>query len=177
MRRTLLTAIAVGAALIGLVLTSCTETRLEPQEAATIAGARGASQIFDPDVIQSVTGNGHLVGDPPERTVRFEIHRFDDGSVEGWYQASTRGPGGAQIRVRMECLHVVGNQAWVGGTIVAAVDPNNIGRPVSMRFIDNGEGANAAPDEIGGIWADYDCVTEPDHATRQLTIGNLQIRD
>jgi len=176
MRRTLLTVLAVGLALIGLGLTSCTDTPLEPREEAFPAGARGADRISDMDVIQSVSGNAHLIDDPVEKTVTFDIRKRADGSVEGWYNASARGPGGADIKVRVECLHVIGNQAWAKGTIVAAVNPDNIGRPSSMRFIDNGEGANAPPDEFGGVWEDYDCVTEPDLSTRQLTIGNLQIR-
>lgn len=176
MRRTLLTVLAVELALIGLGLTSCTETPLEPQEAAYVMDARGADRISDTNVIQSVSGNAHVMGEPVERTVTFDIRKHADGSVDGWYHSSVRGPGGADIKVRMECLHVVGNQAWARGTIVAAVNPGNIGRPVSMRFIDNGEGANAPPDEFGGTWANYDCATEPDLSTRQLKIGNLQVR-
>ena len=177
MRRTLLTVLAVELALIGLGLTACTEDPLEPQEAAFLADAHGTNWNFDTDVVQSVSGSGHLVGEPVERTVTFDIRKRADGSVHGFYHSLARGPGGAHIRVRIECLHVTGNQAWATGTIVAAIDPDNIGRPYSVRFIDNGEGANAPPDEIGTEqFVDYDCATEPDRPVRQLTIGNLLIR-
>ena len=80
--------------------------------------------------------------------------------------------------MRVECLHVSGNQAWATGTIVAALDPRNIGLPYSFHFIDNGEGINAPPDEIGvERYGDYDCAQEPDIETRQIKIGNLQIRN
>jgi hypothetical protein len=176
MRRTLLTVLAVELALVGLGLTSCAESPLGPKDAAYVADARGVDRISSTNVFQSVSGNAHVMGEPVERTVTFEIRKHADGSVEGWYNAAARGRGGADIKVRVDCLHVVGNKAWAGGTIVEAVNPANIGRPVSLRFIDNGEGVNAPPDEFGGIWEYHDCATEPDLPTRQLTIGNLQVR-
>jgi len=176
MKRTMLTALAVALSLIGLGLTSCSETPTEPGEALHAMDPSAADWISYSNVIQSVSGNAHVMGEPVALTVTFDIRKSADGSVHGWYNASTRGPGGADIKVRVECLHVVGNQAWAGGTIVEAVNPDNIGRPVSMRFIDNGEGANASPDEFGGVWQEYDCATAPALSTRQITIGNLQVR-
>jgi hypothetical protein len=128
------------------------------------------------DVIQRVCGSGHAINDRRDRTTTFDIRKYGDGTVEGWYHAVGRGKGGANIRVRVECLHVVGNQAWAGGTVVSAVNPDNIGRPYSMRFVDNGEGSRAAPDRIGvGRFQEFDCTTEPDLPLRDLTIGNLQV--
>jgi hypothetical protein len=176
MRKTLLASLAGGLALTGLVIASCTDTPIGPGETAYLAGLRGAEGFSGADVLQSVSGNAHLIDDTSSRTVTFQMRKLADGSVDGWYNASVRGPGGADVRVRVDCLHVVGNQAWAGGTIVAAVDPDNVGRSVSMRFIDNGEGASALPDEFGGIWEYHDCASEPDLLTRQLTIGNLQVR-
>jgi hypothetical protein len=151
MRCALLTVLAVGLAFISV-------------------GATG-------NVIQSVSGNGHGLAGPAVRTVTFSIRKSADGTVDGWYHSEARGKGGAKVGVRIECLHVVGNQAWAKGTIVSALNPDNIGRPYSFRFIDNGEGSGAPPDEIGvARFADYDCMTEPDIPLRQLTTGNLQIR-
>jgi hypothetical protein len=128
-------------------------------------------------VIQSVTGNGHVVGGAVDRTVTFSIHKRADGTVDGWYHSEARGPGGASIKVRIECLHVVGNQAWAAGTVVSAVSPDNIGRPYSLRFVDNGEGGGASPDEIGGARFEYhDCQDQMEFPLRQLTMGNLRIR-
>lgn len=151
MRRALLVALAVGFVFTGV----------------------GAADV----VIQSVIGNGHLDDGEVERTVTFNILKKADGTVEGWYHALRQGPGGAHIRVRVQCLHVAGNEAWATGRVVAAVNPDNIGRPYSLRFIDNGEGAGAAPDQIGTArFQDYDCLTEPEIPLREITTGNLQVR-
>lgn len=178
MKRKSLTASAVGLALVFLGVIGCTEVPLETQPAASPTDASSTYRMLDVEVIQSVTGSGHLVDRPVERTVTFNIFKRADGTVEGWYHSVARGPGGAHIRVSMECLHVAGNEAWATGTVVAAVDPNNIGRPYSVHFLDNGEGADAAPDEIGTErFVGYDCTSEPDIPTRPLMIGNLRIRE
>lgn len=96
--------------------------------------------------------------------------------MTGWLNVRHRGAGGAHIRVAANCLHVVGNQAWVGGVVMAAVDPANIGQPYSFRVVDNGEGSNPRPDEIRTLQEYRDCTTEWSDATRALTIGNLQVR-
>jgi hypothetical protein len=176
MRRTALVAPVVGLVLIGLGLVSCIETPLAPREASYGMDAPTANLSLYAGVVQSVSGNAHLMGEGSDATVTFVIRKHADGSVDGWYNASRRGKAGADIKVRMECLHVVDNQAWAGGTIVEAVNPDNVGRPVSYRFIDNGEGVNAPPDEFGGIWEENDCATEPDLDTRPVTIGNLKVR-
>lgn len=176
MRRTLLVVLAGGLVLVGLTMTSCVETPIGPGDTATGADVWGADRISDTDVIQSVSGNAHLIDAESERTVTFIVRKYADGSVDGWYNASVRGPGDADVRVRVECLHVVGNEAWAGGIIMKAVNPANVGRPVSMRFVDAGEGGNAPPDEFGGIWEYHDCATEPDLSTRPISIGNVQVR-
>lgn len=169
--------LAVVLALIGMGLTSCTEAPPEPQRAALLADGVPDNWMLGTNVIQSVSGNGHLVDAQVDRTVTFNIHTHADGTVEGWYHSVARGPGGAHTRVSVECLHVVGNQAWATGTIVAAANPDNVGRPYSVRFVDNGERAGAEADEIGvERFADYDCTTEPDIQLRRLTMGNLQVR-
>jgi hypothetical protein len=142
-----------------------------------VAGIAFASSGATRKVIQSVTGNGHQLGGAVDRTVTFNIHKRADGTVDGWYRSEARPPGGASIRVRIECLHVVGNQAWATGTIVSAGNPDNIGRSYSVRFIDNGEGSGGPPDEIGvARFQNYDCMAEPDIPSRQLVTGNLQVR-
>ena len=129
------------------------------------------------DVIQLVCGAGHFIDESVERTITFNILKRANGTVEGWYHILARGPGGAHVRIAVECLHVVDNQAWATGTIVDAKDPDNIGLPYSMRFVDNGQDADAEPDEIGGErFVGYDCTTEPEIQLRELTIGNLQVR-
>jgi hypothetical protein len=177
MNRSVRAGLALGFAVLAAGVIGCNEGPVEPGSTAAFP-APSIDRSTEEGVIRSVRGNGHLVGGDVERTVTFNILEWSDGTVDGWYHSLKRGPGGAHIRVRVECLHVVGNQAWASGTVVDAVDPDNIGRPYSMRFLDNGEGANTPPDEIGvARFAEYDCTTEPDIPLRVLTIGNLQVRD
>jgi len=62
------------------------------------------------------------------------------------------------------------------GTVVSSVDPDKIGRPCSLHFVDNGEGANAPPDEIGvGRFVESDRASEPDLALHPLLIGDLRV--
>jgi hypothetical protein len=76
----------------------------------------------------------------------------------------------------MDCLHIVGNQAWASGTVVSSANPDNVGRPYMLRVVDNGEGAGAPADQIGiGRFLDADCESEPDLSLRSLIIGNLQV--
>lgn len=167
----------IALALVGLAMTGCSDDVLEPQAVADRTGILPTDEDSDMEIVQSVTGNGHNNEGEIRRITRtINIFKYEDGTVEGWYHALSRGPGGAHVRVRIECLHVDGNQAWASGVVVAAVNPDNIGRPYAVRVIDNGEGANAAPDEVGSArFMDYDCTTEPDIPLRQLTDGNIQV--
>jgi hypothetical protein len=177
MKRTLMVAVGAALALFGMGLIGCGETPLESAPAPSLADG-WADPPGSLAVVEAVCGSGHFIseGDGTDRTCTFNILKHSDGTIRGWYHALGRGPGGAHVRVRIECLHVVGNEAWAAGTVVAAASPDNIGRPYSLRFIDNGEGEGASPDEIGvGRFVESDCTTEPDLALRQLRMGNLQI--
>lgn len=178
MRKMVLAATAVGVAFAGLAMTSCSDEVLEPQAVASRADTQPTDEDYAMEIIQSVSGNAHSPdGEVRQITRTINIVKYEDGTVEGWYHARGRNTSGAHIRVQIDCLHVNGNQAWASGAVVAAVNPDNIGRPYSIRVIDHGEGANAAPDEFGGTrFMYYDCVTEPDLPVWDLTIGNIVVR-
>jgi len=155
---------------------ACADVPSEP-DVAFLSGPDASVSPSSARVIASVTGNSHLPVGANMATRDYNIVLRADGGVAGFYHALARGPGGAHLRVRMDCLHVVGNQAWATGTVVSAVGAANIGRPYSFRFIDNGEGRTAPPDEVGiARFQYYDCTTEPDIPLRQLTVGNIQVR-
>lgn len=178
--------LALCAALVCIVFFAggCSDTPLESTTATSASGdAEGlatpmytADMLDDAEVIAAVVGNNHTNEGDFRRTATFEMYEFADGTVSGWYHALRRGPGGANIRVDIECLHVVGNEAWAKGSVVSAANPDNVGRPYSFHFIDNGQGANCDPDEIGvGRFVDSNCESEPELEMRQLTIGNLKV--
>lgn len=171
MRKTTVGLLAV-LALIGLGLAACGDAPLAPEEPSFITAQAAVGS--GPPVVQSVTGNGHDVG---ARTYTMAVFKLADGTVRGWFHVRHRGKGGAHVRVAVDCLHVVGNRAWGGGVIVAAADPGSIGDPYSFRVIDNGEGGYAPADRITTRHEYLDCATEWDSSTRELTIGNLQVRD
>jgi len=55
------------------------------------------------------------------------------------------------IHVEITCLAVVGNDAWLGGTITTSSDPALVGQQVLFRVQDNGEGGAAPPDMTSQI--------------------------
>lgn len=167
-------ALAVGLVVVALGATGCLEGPAESTDADRVAAP---ATTFDGRVVQSVTGSAHLFGGAIERTLTFDIRKYADGTVDGWYHMLARGPGGAHVRVRIDCLHVVGNQAWATGTVVAAEGEGNIGRPYALRVIDHGEGGNDVPDEVGVVrFVEYDCTAEPELSLRPVVIGNIQVR-
>jgi hypothetical protein len=170
MNRILLTALVA----VCLAVTACNDDPVTPATGADVAVVPQMNS--DLIVVESVTGNAHYLSETVDRTANFTMRKYDDGSVEGWYHVLRRGPGGADLRVRIECLHVVGNEAWASGTVVDAVGEQNIGKPYSFYFLDNGEGVGAMPDEFAALrFLYFDCETEPEVSPRQLTIGNLQV--
>jgi hypothetical protein len=148
-------------------------------DAPVAPGAVGQTptlSVADAQVVQAVTGNGHVVG---ARTYTFTVRKLADGTVTGWYHVQHRGKGGTRLWVAPDCLHVVGNKAWISGVVVSAMDPGNVGQPYAFRVVDTGEGANAAPDSIqtSGIGVFNDCASEWDLGPgRALTIGNIHVR-
>ena len=59
----------------------------------------------------------------------------NNGNVSGqWQDAFTRNPG---WHMRVTCLTVVGNTAWIGGVITQASDNTLIGLPTLTKVVDN----------------------------------------
>lgn len=177
MRKTLLSTLILAGILAVLGLAACEDAPLAPGEPAFLIDPASPVPSAGAAVVQSVTGNGHLVSPTVSRTYTVSVLKLADGTVTGWFHVNQRGRGGAHVRVAVDCLHVNGNRAWAGGVVVDAFDPANIGLPYSFRVVDNGEGGNAAPDEIVTVRHSWlDCTTEWDLGTRPLTSGNLQVR-
>ncbi len=149
-------------------------------------GESSPTSLSKKNVIQSVTGSGHLtLGE--FRTFTFSARKYADGSVDGEWQLISRTGNGAKLHGNVLCLTIVGNKAWIGGEIergpaAFSTPPNNHNL---FQVIDNGEGANAPPDQISlmsvgqPIAAVTWWCTAPDpHLIPILNIeqGNVQIR-
>jgi hypothetical protein len=90
-------------------------------------------------------------GLPPGCDRNFSLVAMEhaDGSVSGQWDDQWPGYGG--FHAVIDCLHVVGNEAWVSGVIThgyAEWYGDLAGLPVSARVVDNGTTANDPPDQI-----------------------------
>jgi len=131
-------------ALGGAALLAC-DHPAEPRPAEALASSRG--------VAASVTGAGHITReDGSKRHFTISATRRADGTTTGEYNLVS-GAGAVRLHGPVTCLTVIGNRAFVGGTI----DRFNVdfGTPlfgVAIELVDNGEGGGAAPDEISNVF-------------------------
>ncbi len=144
-------------------------------------------------VIASATGGGIRFREDPfsDRTLAFTANKHADESVQGQVELVLRKKGGFSSEFKASgkviCLSVDGNRAWIGGYFTH-------GRWVDQLFVfyaeDNGEGANADPDVLSGLfngWLPEDlewwCGTrpDPDHPDNwwfgnfEIDAGNIQV--
>ena len=148
---------------------------------AAVAQAPAASQA----VVASATGSGHMVR--PDGTLRsfsFTARQYADGTSEGELQLNSRSFD-VIVHIKIDCLRVVGNVAHMSGriTFVDNPDEGEVGELNRVEVRDNGEGANAPPDQVSTIPAnpgDADpttCVDPPTNTTiRTVHRGNIQVR-
>jgi hypothetical protein len=73
---------------------------------------------------------------------------YADGTASGQY--TDRFSRGAGIIGVVDCVRVIGNQAWVSGWITSGRigDDDFTGLPFTTLVVDNGTSANQAPDQI-----------------------------
>jgi hypothetical protein len=111
-----------------------------------------------------VKGDGTVDG-------KFKYLEIDDGTP-----FSTEGT--------LSCLTVIGNEAWIGGTIERSSDPTYASVGTWRHVVDNGEGDNAQPDittfEGTGTAADTQAFCDTHPAFKHpfaIQEGNIQVRD
>lgn len=183
-----------GIILCGLAMAACSDggefdTILEP-------GADvGRPQQATAGVVASVHGSGHrvLVEGTSDRVVRRFTIAADgmaDGTASGRYNLVI-GPGALKARGSVTCVNVTGNRAFVGGDVdpgyLEAIFPPDIVElitGIALEFVDNGEGPDAAPDEISALAFFLSNPTGPqdwcDAATpggvSPIDMGDIQVR-
>ena len=147
------------------------------------AAAGGGGQV-----VESVTGSGHLRRPPPVpegqfRTFSLTARKHADGTVAGEIQGNNHG-NFPMFHITISCFTIIGNQAWIGGTFVKSDNPSIVGREARLRVVDNGEGNAASPDQIslisapaaGSGGAQRQCDRTPDFPRlREIEKGNIQI--
>jgi hypothetical protein len=106
--------------------------------------------------------------------------QYADGRVTGEF-VDVFGKGFGYTRAVIDCLSVVGNEAWVSGVIISGhADGHDLtGLPISTRVVDNGTSTNDPPDQAGfsrrGDQA-YPCTAQPDDDLFDLLQGQVSVK-
>lgn len=170
MRYTSLTLAAIGLLALGCDQAPTTSPTIGP---ANIGGGTG--------VVNRVTASGSdadLIGPGGDANFTFSALKRADGSASGqWTDQFGHGNGG--FHAVIDCVHVVGNEAWVSGTITSG----NIfgfdltGFPVGTRVADNGTSANDPPDQISFSFLGdpTPCTDAPGYPLLTKTIGQVNV--
>jgi hypothetical protein len=114
----------------------------------------------------------------------FSAKVLSDGSAQGWFdyrhvEDGTPFSAGGPVT----CLTVIGDDAWIGGTIVKSNEPSLIGLGGWWHVTDNGEGAGSSPDittflgagsleDTAAFCADH----PPFRFPFPIDAGNIQVR-
>ena len=130
-------------------------------------------------VVESVSGLGLYTDFGAKRTWSFTAVKHADGTVRGEWEGINRSfDPNRKGHGNIICFTIEGNQAWIG----AINEHFRVGTEFSWRVIDNGQGANAPPDQItrtlrvGAPASDF-CASTPDIGVlRDLEAGNIQVR-
>jgi len=145
--------------------------------ALVAAGLLLAARALAAPPVHSARGGGTLqVGDVLD-TIAFTAEVDADGNVKGEAEVQRRDHN-EDFHVVIDCLSVSGNQAWLGGTITSASDPNRVGDHTQFSVIDNGEGhgvtdMGSVPISGGGP---NSCHNHPVFTMLPWTNGNVQVR-
>jgi hypothetical protein len=112
-------------------------------------------------------------------THTFTAQIDDEGNVKGQAQFQLRYID-TTIHAEVNCLAVVGNEAWIGGTITRSSNPAvvGLGLDILFRVQDNGEGDTPHPDMTSPlVWgAVPSCNTTPPLGLIAWTNGNVQVK-
>ncbi|HST25152.1 MAG TPA: hypothetical protein VLJ76_04100 [Gaiellaceae bacterium] len=127
---------------------------------ATLAVAAGAALALA-GVVQAGHGGGTAQGSGVHLTVHnvfglqtLELKQFQfkaqgnpDGSATGSYTYKEVDDGAPfDASGPITCMAIVGNDAWIGGTITSSTDPTVVGMGSWWHVTDNGQGANDSAD-------------------------------
>ena len=108
----------------------------------------GGSDIEDPDIPGSGPGF--------DKNYSLVAFKFADGTAAGKLIDRFAGGGGLGLKANIDCVHVVGNTAWVSGIVTQGQLPDIDGNPITIvgwyvrtRVQDNGDNTDPAnPDRV-----------------------------
>lgn len=175
MKKTLLALAAVG--IVALGCDGSTSTTPTADGPAFAAGG-------NPVVHQASVGGADVCGGlglQPGCDANFSMIAQEraDGTDSGkWTDIFAKGAGG--IHVDVDCLNVVGNEAWVSGIIRDGNfgDQDLAGLPALTRVSDNGTSSNDPADQISFsfIGLALTCDDAPNLPLVDLTAGQVKVK-
>ncbi|HSM17038.1 MAG TPA: hypothetical protein VK845_08615 [Gemmatimonadales bacterium] len=161
-------------ALSGVVVVACSE---QPPTASSdgpaFNGGRGpvvnfvsvgSDDLCKPDFAAGCDANASLVA-----------RKYADGSVAGeWHDNLKFGFDKVwKIHIKIDCLFVDGNQAWVSGVVT---DGPFTGAPAIERVADNGTSANEPADQYSFIRLSYTtCEQAPPYELFDMIDGQVKV--
>jgi len=100
------------------------------------------------------------------------------GNVSGeWQDSFTMDPG---LHMRVTCLTIVGNTAWIGGVVTVSSDPSFVGRPVETKVVDgglpNGGGDSITFTFIFPAGSTHTCAAQEPYIQFPAFQGNVDIK-
>ncbi|MCW5519518.1 hypothetical protein J1N09_06690 [Aureitalea sp. L0-47] len=116
------------------------------------------------------------------RHFSFNARVKNNGSVQGGGVLTYIG-GQRNIQFDIDCLEVIGNTAVMSGVVTRDnQNPANEGSLCWFKVTDNGEGANAAPDQMTLFYtgvnpAVYTCTNNFNEPVYDIEGGNIQVKE
>lgn len=108
----------------------------------------GPAATLSAGVVASATGSGITLAGGEIRVASFSVIKRADGRVSGQFQIDVKVLG-VSWHTNVECLTVVGNMAFLGGTVTRSSGPPvTVGSKSYFWVRDNGTGQNDTADEI-----------------------------
>lgn len=178
------TIVRTASTLAVLAATACGERSSSAPTAPAAIGAQAVEAVGLAGVSQSATGSGHYLVADEIRSFAFSAAKHADGTTSGEYEIKVHATG-VRIHVRVTCMAVSGNTAWVAGIIDQSSGPPVQEGTVSYFYAtDNGEGADAAPDivsvarinDVPGADEEFCTLRPVALPPRAVVHGNVQVR-
>ena len=145
---------------------------------AALVSARGPVQ-WSEDPVHRASGGGTVEYGGALNTHAFTAQIDANGNVKGQAEFQLRYID-TTIHAEVNCLAVVGNDAWIGGTITRSSNPAvvGLGLHILFRVQDNGEGDAHPPDMTSQlVWgAVPPCDTTPLLSLIEWTNGNVHVK-
>ncbi len=166
------------------LIMGCTQTEGPAAQEETSIVEAGSLSKGGP----SANGQGSLTTSG-NRIFAFHAVTHPNGNVSGNGVLNIT-PSGIRVHFDIDCLSVSGNVATMSGTSPKSpASPQFVGGPFWFKVVDNGEGANADPDEITLFFfclpdlSDPPCppgcgvdVTLPGLGPFPIEAGNIQVK-